>query len=422
MNQYIRQAQYKKGFSQLILIVIIGAVIVAAGGSIWYYRQSAEQNKSAPGTQTVPESSSSGTSSAPIEQAKQNAVPKTSTNGRSSQYNYQQQPQKQSQATEVSKPAEKSVIQEPKKEVTKSQSGADPDSERVIIYVTSSGGHRVSSMRDMVGSHWSTIGTRGSMGGQFERPQKMYVDSSGRIYVAHSDNGSISRMDDITGRGWVSFAGFGIENVRQEMQPGPYEVTLDRQGRIYTAALETLFRMDDMSGTNFVKYSEQGSRTQNRPWHVAFDSRDRIYLVTEERSEIIRIDDMTGAGRTTYGSAGNGKNQFLSLSCIRIDALDRIWVCDDVNNRIVRIDAMDGTGWTAYDGSEAPGHHLVLPQDVALGPTGKVYIADTWNDRLIRIDNLKGDGWISFGTKGTSAFGEFLAPKGIFVWPIPTAP
>ena len=390
----------RQGFSQLILVIVFGAVLVIGGGSFWYYQQSAKLNlniESAPETQAIPESSSIKPSSVPAEQPK----PKT---------------------TEVSKPAEKSVTQEPEKGVTKSQPGADPDPERVIIYITSSGGHRVSSMHDMVGSHWSTIGTRGSMGGQFERPQKMHVDSSGRIYVAHSDNGSISRMDDMMGRGWVSFAGFGIKNVRQEMQPGPYEVTLDRQGRIYTTALETLFRMDDMSGTNFVKYSEQGSRTQYRPWHVAFDSRDRIYLVTEERSEIIRIDDMTGAGRTTYGSAGSGKDQFLSLSCIRIDALDRIWVCDDVNNRIVRIDAMDGTGWTAYDGSEAPGHRLVLPQDVALGPTGKVYIADTWNDRLIRIDNLKGDGWISFGTKGTSAFGEFLAPKGIFVWPIPTAP
>jgi len=79
----------RQGFSQLILAIIVGAVVVIAGGSFWYYQQSAKQNKSAPGTQVtpgpssapvVPESSSSKTSSVPVEQAKQanqNAVSKT---------------------------------------------------------------------------------------------------------------------------------------------------------------------------------------------------------------------------------------------------------------------------------------------------------------------------------------------------------
>ena len=77
----------QKGFSQLVLTIIVGAIIVIAGGSFLYYQQSAKQNKFVTGTQAttetssapiIPESSSSKTSPASTEQAKQtnqNTVP-----------------------------------------------------------------------------------------------------------------------------------------------------------------------------------------------------------------------------------------------------------------------------------------------------------------------------------------------------------
>ena len=85
-------AMNQKGFLQLILVIIIGTVVVIAGGGFWYYQQSAEQNKSAPETQAVQETSSNEKSSAPTEQPKP-------------------------QTTEAPKPADKSVIQEPAKDV-----------------------------------------------------------------------------------------------------------------------------------------------------------------------------------------------------------------------------------------------------------------------------------------------------------------
>lgn len=75
----------RRGFSQPTLLIIVGVVVIA-GGIFWYYQQPTGQNKSASGTQAtpepssalvVPESSSGKTSPAPIEQANQNAVPKT---------------------------------------------------------------------------------------------------------------------------------------------------------------------------------------------------------------------------------------------------------------------------------------------------------------------------------------------------------
>lgn len=52
MNQYIRQAQYRKGFSKLILIIIIGLVLVIAGGVFWYYRHQQSTQKSSSGETT----------------------------------------------------------------------------------------------------------------------------------------------------------------------------------------------------------------------------------------------------------------------------------------------------------------------------------------------------------------------------------
>ena len=60
----------QKGFSQIILIVVIVGALAAIGGGTWYYQQSAEQNKSAPEAQAIPESSPSEAPSVPTEKPK----------------------------------------------------------------------------------------------------------------------------------------------------------------------------------------------------------------------------------------------------------------------------------------------------------------------------------------------------------------
>ncbi len=68
----------QKGFSRLILVIIVGAIVVIAGGIFWYFQQSAEQNKSAPEAQAIPESSSDEAASVPLSgETNQSAVPET---------------------------------------------------------------------------------------------------------------------------------------------------------------------------------------------------------------------------------------------------------------------------------------------------------------------------------------------------------
>jgi hypothetical protein len=59
---------------------------------------------------------------------------------------------------------------------------------------------------------------------------------------------------------------------------------------------------------------------------------------------------MSGNGFVTFGSAGNGTNQFGAplTGQVFIDASGKIYVGDSCNNRVVRIDDMNGANWTVY--------------------------------------------------------------------------
>src|SRR5437667_4759674 len=65
----------------------------------------------------------------------------------------------------------------------------------------------------------------------------------------------------------------------------------------------------------------------------------KIYVADESNNRIVRMDDMTGAGWTPFGTSGSGPNQFSSPFGIFVSA-GEIFVVDTVINRIVRMDDM----------------------------------------------------------------------------------
>jgi DNA-binding beta-propeller fold protein YncE len=74
----------------------------------------------------------------------------------------------------------------------------------------------------------------------------------------------------------------------------------------------------------------------------------RIYVADRENNRIVRMNDMTGAGWTTFGAEGSGTNQFNDPFSIFVDGAGRIYVTDNRNNRIVRMNDMTGAGWTTF--------------------------------------------------------------------------
>lgn len=71
-----------------------------------------------------------------------------------------------------------------------------------------------------------------------------------------------------------------------------------------------------------------------------------IFVTGDGNSRIVRIDDMTGTGWTTFGHSGSGVNQFNSPRAVVVDAAGKIYVADLGNSRIVRMNDMTGAGWT----------------------------------------------------------------------------
>src|SRR5947209_17831314 len=68
----------------------------------------------------------------------------------------------------------------------------------------------------------------------------------------------------------------------------------------------------------------------------------KIYVADESNNRIVRMDDMTGAGWTPFGTSGSGPNQFRFPSGIFVSAAQQIVVADFNNQRIVRMNDMSG--------------------------------------------------------------------------------
>src|SRR2546425_8139182 len=118
-----------------------------------------------------------------------------------------------------------------------------------------------------------------------------------------------------------------------------------------------------------------------------------IYVADESNNRIVRMDDMTGAGWTPFGTFGSGMNQFRFPSGIFVSAAGQIFVTDAFNHRIVRMDSMTGTGWTALGGPPAGSgmNQFNAPFGIFIS-AGQIYVADTSNHRIVRMDTMTARG------------------------------
>ena len=286
---------------------------------------------------------------------------------------------------------------------------SDPNAENVYIYFTDFKHSRIIRIDDMTGKNWISFGSNGSGVNQFNQPNHFFVQSDGHIYVADQLNHRIVRIDDMTGKGWVSYGSQGMGSGQFQE---PASIRLDKNGKIYIVDTGNcrIIRIDDITGKGWTQYGRGGGgencghpTTQSGefdgPKDIAFDSQGRIYISDDFDQRIVRIDDMTGKGWVTYGTGGLGVGQFLQPQSITIDAQDRIYITDEDKNtqggHVVRIDDMTGTGWTAFP-SVSPDSKLALPHDTYISASGHLYIADTRNNAVVRIDDIMGKNYISY--------------------------
>src|SRR5205823_11126247 len=110
-------------------------------------------------------------------------------------------------------------------------------------------------------------------------------------------------------------------------------------------------RLDDMRGRN---WTVLGEGRLHFPVGVCADAAGGIYISEQDR-RIVRVDDMSGAGRTDYTpKVADGKPNKYTGSWIFVDGAGRIYFTYDGRHRVVRMDDMNGTNYTTF-GAEGGG-------------------------------------------------------------------
>ena len=183
-----------------------------------------------------------------------------------------------------------------------------------------------------------------------------------------------------------------------------------------------LIRMDDLTGKGWTTFGSKGKADKQfgSVTGVAVDSKGRIYGVDQENSRILRIDDMSGKGLLAFGKPGKARGQFNYPCGICIDAQDHIYITDTSAemgpkaNRVIRMDDMTGKNWTTF-GTEGKGtNRFRMPGDIAFDRQGRIYICEHINHRIVGIDDITGKNRTTFAPPARSRH-QFFSLSGLCI-------
>jgi methionine-rich copper-binding protein CopC len=297
------------------------------------------------------------------------------------------------------------------------------------IYVADFVNDRVVRMDDMCGDNWTTLGPpNGTTVGGFGGEQDVFVGTNGQIYIADTFNNRVVRMDDMSGTNWTTLGTSGT-GTNQFMTPRSIFV---RNGHIYVTdgfSYPRIVQMDDMTGKNWKTYppDETNPSPFKTAWGLFVDATNHIYLTDSDRgsgnsfSRIVRMDDITGANFTAYGSFGTAIGQFAGVWGISVDATGHIYIADFDNARIVRMDDMAGTNWTTVGTFGVGTGEFFAPAGLFVDATGRIYVADYGgsagygaDNHIIRMDDMTGKNWTTLGTMG-GGVKEFTSPTSVWL-------
>lgn len=292
---------------------------------------------------------------------------------------------------------------------------AGPDN---VLLIADMGTNRLIRLTDFTGTGWEQGPTAAGL--SLHSPWHVTFDAAGRIYVVDRDNKRIVQTDDVAGTGWKAFSSVGSNRLVRGGIDYIASVGLDAQGRIYVTGSDRVVRIDNMDGAGWTTFDPGGGLK-----NVVFDSQGRIYISDNGFHRIIRVNDMQGNGRVNYGSYGYGDGLLNEPEGMTLDAQGRIYFSDESNHRIVRINDMSGAGFTTLGVHGKGDGQLSLPHGIQVDSLGRIYIADTGNQRIVRVNSMAGDGWVVIGFIGCSTncgnqptstlpF-HFTSPKGLRV-------
>ena len=288
----------------------------------------------------------------------------------------------------------------------------------------------------------STLKGTGAPG--FNHPEHIAMDGSGNVYIADKDNHRIRKLDTsgrvttVAGTGSAGYSGNGGLATDAQLNT-PHGVFVDASGNIYIADTNNNWiRKVDAETKIITRVAGQSSRDAgydadgkpaieaklNYPrgvavFQVGVSSNVRIYIADTDNHRIRQVS--TSGTITTFAGTGDGdysgdggpatSAKLKKPSEIFVDGSENIFIADTDNHRIRKVNVsktittVAGTGSAGYsgDGGPATSAEMNKPVDVFVDFPGNLFIADRDNNR-IRVVSALDDNIYGLAGTGTSGF------------------
>ena len=323
-------------------------------------------------------------------------------------------------------------------------------------YVADTDNHVIRKVTNSTGNI-NTIAGTGSAGytgdgglptlAKMDKPIGIWMDGSGRIVIADSNNNVIRRI--VVGSSITSLyspGGLGLKD--------PRHIALDTNGDLYIAdtgnhrirKLNVTGEISTVAGTGSGGYSGDGgaatSAELNGPGSIALDAAGNIYIADTGNHCIRKITKTTGiisriagiCSSSGYGGDGGPavSARFNSPWGIDVDTSGTIYLVDYDNCWIRKF--TEGGNITRYAGSDSFGvplcgsgftgvaltTQLDNPLDISMDSSGNGYIADTENHKIWKVNTsgqisrIVGTGSSGHtGDGGLATNAQIDAPRGL---------
>ncbi len=235
-----------------------------------------------------------------------------------------------------------------------------------------------------------------------QRPQGVYVDQAGRIYISDVSRSAVYVFNETEGTLDVwEMAG---KNIRFET---PVGMTEDSSGDLLVvdADLGYVVRLNQQ-GQPVGKF---GKGLFKRPTGIAFDAvNDRIF-VADTHDNNIKVFDEAGNLLDTLGEFGAQDGQFNSPTYLAYKE-DQLYVTDTLNARI-QVFSASGDYIRSIGKRGLYVGDLPRPKGVAVDQDNNIYVVESYYDYLLVFSD-KGEFLLPIGGTG-SGVGEFYLPAGV---------
>lgn len=238
-------------------------------------------------------------------------------------------------------------------------------------------------------------GVSGNDNNHFLAPKDAAVDSFGNVYISDFYNHRVQKYNN----DGVYLATIGINQIpyvtdNQRIYT-PYGINVANDGSIYVTE-ELGYRLIKLnaSGTQQWTIGQAGvygdDNTHFGDWwrglegHPAIDTQGRIY-VPDFSNHRIQIFNADGTHYSSFGSNGNGNDEFDCPSSVAINPSNQdFYIVDQCNQRIqvYNNDFIYKATLGVLDESGSDDLHFMAPRDVAIDANGNIYVADTENMRI----------------------------------------